>query len=122
MILEALSLLCTFENSSNCIITSFDLDSFPESLLKGLLGSGSELKPSQFPLQIISSNTLTMIIPPSGVCTTISSEAGPFPYETETVILIRYRVTALSRVMLKEEFAKGIPLTFHWPIPLFTSR
>ena len=30
--LEALSLLCTFENSSNCIIASFDLDSFLEKL------------------------------------------------------------------------------------------
>ena len=28
--LEVLSLLCTFENSSNCIITSFDSDSFLE--------------------------------------------------------------------------------------------
>ena len=28
--LEVLSLLCTFENSSKCIITSFDSDSFPE--------------------------------------------------------------------------------------------
>ena len=28
--LEVPSLLCTFENSSNCIITSFDSDSFPE--------------------------------------------------------------------------------------------
>ena len=36
MELEALSLLCTFENSSNCIIISFDSDSFPEQL-KGLL-------------------------------------------------------------------------------------
>ena len=28
--LEVLSQLCTFENSSNCIIISFDLNSFPE--------------------------------------------------------------------------------------------
>ena len=32
MALEVVSLLCTFENSSNCIITSFDLDSFLKSL------------------------------------------------------------------------------------------
>ena len=32
MALEVLSLLCTFENSLNCSITSFDSDSFPEKL------------------------------------------------------------------------------------------
>ena len=36
MALAVLSLLCTFENSSDCIITSFDSDSFPEQL-KGFL-------------------------------------------------------------------------------------
>ena len=36
MALELLSLLCTFENSSKCMPTSFDSDSFVE-LLKGLL-------------------------------------------------------------------------------------
>ena len=37
MTLEILSLLSTFENSSNCIITSFDSDSFPDRrIAKGL--------------------------------------------------------------------------------------
>ena len=48
MALEVLPLLCTFENSSKCIITSFDSDSFPEEL-KGLFlhfCSSKEIRPS----------------------------------------------------------------------------
>ena len=51
MALEVLSLLCTFENSLNCIRTSFDSDSFPEQL-KGrrfcLFDSETEHRALQF--------------------------------------------------------------------------
>lgn len=63
-----------------------------------------------------------MNIPPSGVCTIISSVAGPFPFKTETVILILYHVFGFKRVILYDVSFKQMPRTSQRPMAASASR